>query len=143
MSHRRPGTVLGQGLQEEYLAPLLEERGAAGDDAASDRREILNFHFQRRTGAEMMLEEMAHRDVESCRENPSVKRALRIVLERLDLEGNDARLAFVRHVHAEEAGQEEGPELQRGCNEILCSLSTVVSPNRLCYLTCLWRHRLD
>lgn|SRR5712691_12851942 len=111
MSHRRPGTVLGQGLQEEYLAPLLEERGAAGDDAASDRREILNFHFQRRTGAEMMLEEMAHRDVESCRENPSVKRALRIVLERLDLEGNDARLAFVRHVHAEEAGQEEGPEL--------------------------------
>jgi hypothetical protein len=61
-----------------------------------------------------------------------VKRALGIVLERLDLEGNDARLSFVRHLYADEAGQEEGPELVAavtdGHFEDLLSVVAVHSP---------------
>ena len=58
------GTIRGRRLEEEGLSSLLQKAGTTVDNAAADRREILNLHLEGRARAELIFKKVSHRDVE-------------------------------------------------------------------------------
>src|SRR5665213_1755328 len=57
--------VGSEGLQEEHLASFFQETRTTADDPGPDRREVLQFHLERRAGAKTVVEQMAHGDIQN------------------------------------------------------------------------------